>query len=79
MYRSLLPALLLLSAPAAAQDVPVAEDGAAFPDELILLPQDVQSAAESGGVDAEAEEVPDDMNAVPPSTDDATPVAPIEE
>jgi len=63
MYRSLLPALLLLSAPAAGQDVPVADDGAAFPDELILLPQDVQSAAESGSVDAEAAEVPDDMNA----------------
>lgn len=64
MYRALLPALVLLSASAAAQEVPVSDsDAAPFPDELILLPQDVQSAAESGGVDAEAAEVPGGMTA----------------
>lgn len=64
MYRPVLAACILLTASAAsAQDVPATDDTVAFPDELILLPEDVQRDAETGGLDPETAEVPTGMTA----------------
>ena len=54
MHRYALAALLALSAPGFAQEAPEA-DPSVFPDELILLPDDVQQAAEAGLEAGEAE------------------------
>ena len=63
MYRIALAAALIFSSAAVAQDMaPDTDDASPFPDELILLPEDVQQAAQSG-LEAEAAEVPSGMNA----------------
>ncbi|WP_203291505.1 tetratricopeptide repeat protein [Maricaulis parjimensis] len=55
---------LVFFAPASlAQTAPDSEEAPAFPNELILLPQDVQDAA-ADGLDAEAAELPSEMTPV---------------
>lgn len=64
MKLFLLASLLVLTAPAAAQDIPTpaGDDAPAFPRELLRLPEDVQQAAQSG-LDADTAEAPAEMTA----------------